>query len=65
MPENNGRKPRATPFKQGVNSKFVQGLLGHGDVSLTLNIYSRMLPDMGGQAAMLWRLPNNICFKLL
>jgi integrase len=39
-------------FKQGVNPKFVQELLGHGDVSLTLNIYSHVLPDMGDQAAM-------------
>ena len=38
-------------FKQGVNPKFVQELLGHGDVSLTLNVYSHVLPDMGDQAA--------------
>jgi integrase len=38
-------------LRQGVNPKFVQELLGHGDVSLTLNVYSHVLPDMGNQAA--------------
>jgi integrase len=38
-------------LKQGVNPKFVQELLGHGDVSLTLNVYSHVLPDMGDVAA--------------
>ena len=32
---------------QGVNPKFVQELLGHADISLTLNVYSHVLPDMG------------------
>jgi integrase len=36
---------------QGVNPKFVQELLGHADISLTLNIYSHVLPDMGDAAA--------------
>ena len=35
---------------QGVNSKFVQELLGHANISLTLNVYSRVLPDMGDAA---------------
>src|SRR5215216_4427960 len=39
----------ATPA--GRNPKFVQDLLGHGDVSLTLNVYSHVLPDMGDTAA--------------
>ena len=34
-------------LRQGVNSKFVQELLGHGDVSLTLNCYGHDLPDTG------------------
>ena len=34
-----------------VNPKFVQELLGHGDVSLTLNVYSHVLPRMGDQTA--------------
>jgi integrase len=38
-------------LRQGVNPKFVQELLGHGDVSLTLNVYSHILPDMGDIAA--------------
>ncbi len=38
-------------LRQHVNPKFVQELLGHSDVSLTLNIYSHVLPDMGDQAA--------------
>jgi integrase len=38
-------------LRQGVNPKFVQELLGHRDVSVTLNVYSHVLPDMGDQAA--------------
>ncbi len=38
-------------LQQSVNPKFVQELLGHGDVSLTLNVYSHILPDMGDTAA--------------
>jgi integrase len=38
-------------LRQGVNPKFVQNLLGHEDVSLTLNVYSHVLPDMGDTAA--------------
>jgi integrase len=38
-------------LRQGVNPKFVQDLLGHADVSLTLNVYSHVLPDMGDAAA--------------
>ncbi len=38
-------------LRQGVHAKFVQELLGHGDVSLTLNVYSHVLPDMGDAAA--------------
>jgi integrase len=38
-------------LRQGVHVKFVQELLGHGDVSLTLNTYSHVLPDMGDAAA--------------
>jgi integrase len=34
-------------LRQGVNPKFVQELLGHRDVSFTLNTYSHVLPDMG------------------
>jgi integrase len=37
-------------LKQGIRVKFVQELLGHADVSLTLNVYSHVLPDMGDAA---------------
>jgi integrase len=36
--------PRAHP-------KFVQELLGHASVAITLDTYSHMLPGMGGEAA--------------
>ena len=36
---------------QSVNPKFVQELLGHADISLTLNVYSHVLPDMGDATA--------------
>jgi integrase len=38
-------------LRQDVNPKFVQELLGHADISLTLNVYSHVLPDMGDAAA--------------
>jgi integrase len=38
-------------LRQCVNPKFVQELLGHADISLTLNTYSHVLPDMGDAAA--------------
>ena len=36
---------------QGVHPRFVQELLGHADICLTLNVYSQALPDMGDIAA--------------
>jgi integrase len=38
-------------LRQGVNPRFVQDLLGHADISLTPNVYSHILPDMGDVAA--------------
>jgi len=38
-------------LRQGINPKFVQELLGHADISLTLNVYSHVLPDMGDAVA--------------
>ncbi len=38
-------------LRQGVHAKYVQDLLGHADISLTLNVYSHVLPDMGDVAA--------------
>jgi integrase len=54
-----GRQPQprlqgdaqAHRLRQGVNPKYVQELLGHADISLTLNVYSHILPDMGDAAA--------------
>jgi len=54
-----GRQPQprlqgdapAHRLRQGVNPKYVQELLGHADISLTLNVYSQILPDMGDAAA--------------
>jgi integrase len=45
------RQRGTLPLRQGVNPKFVQELLGHADISLTLNTYSHVLPDMGDAAA--------------
>lgn len=36
---------------EGVNPKFVQELLGHADIGLTLGTYSHFLPSMGDQTA--------------
>jgi len=38
-------------LRQGVHARYVQELLGHADISLTLNVYSHVLPDMEDAAA--------------
>jgi integrase len=38
-------------FQKNVHPKFVQELLGHASVAITLDTYSHMLPGMGNQAA--------------
>jgi integrase len=38
-------------FSKNVRPKFVQELLGHASVTITLDTYSHMLPGMGGEAA--------------
>ena len=38
-------------LQQGVHPKVVQERLGHSDVSLTLNVYSHVLPSMQEEAA--------------
>jgi integrase len=38
-------------FQKNVHPKFVQELLGHASVAITLDIYSHMLPGMGSEAA--------------
>ena len=36
---------------RGVHPKFVQELLGHATIAMTLDNYSHYLPSMGDQAA--------------
>ncbi|MEJ7872365.1 MAG: tyrosine-type recombinase/integrase [Rubrobacteraceae bacterium] len=36
--------------QRNVHSKFVQKLLRHASVAITLDTYSHMLPGMGGEA---------------
>jgi integrase len=38
-------------FRRNVHPKFVQELLGHASVAITLDTYCHMLPGMGGEAA--------------
>jgi len=38
-------------FQRNVHPKFVQELLGHASVAITLDTYSHMLPGMGSEAA--------------
>ena len=38
-------------FQRNVHPKFVQELLGHASVAITLDTYSHMLLGMGGEAA--------------
>jgi integrase len=38
-------------FSKNVYPKFVQELLGHASVAITLDTYSHMLPGTGGEAA--------------
>jgi integrase len=38
-------------FQRNVHPKFVQELLGHASIVITLDTYSHMLPGMGGEAA--------------
>jgi len=38
-------------FGRGVHPKHVQELLGHATVAITLDIYSHVIPGIGGQTA--------------
>ena len=38
-------------LSRGVHPKFVQELLGHATIAMTLDTYSHYLPSMGDQAA--------------
>jgi len=35
---------------KGTHSKIVQEMLGHANISQTMDTYSHVLPDMQGQA---------------
>jgi hypothetical protein len=39
------------PVQKNIHPKFVQELLGHASVAITLDTYSHMPPGMGGEAA--------------
>ena len=38
-------------LSKGVHTRFVQELLGHSTISITLDTYSHVLPGMGDAAA--------------
>ncbi len=38
-------------LSKGMHPKFVQELLGHATISITLDTYSHVLPNMGDQTA--------------
>jgi integrase len=38
-------------FVAGVNPKVMQELLGHSKISITLEVYSQVLPSMQQEAA--------------
>jgi integrase len=38
-------------FGKGVHPKFVQELLGHATIAITLDTYSHVMPGMGNQTA--------------
>jgi len=41
----------ATLLGKGTHPKFVQELLGHATVAMTLDTYSHVMPGMGDQTA--------------
>ena len=38
-------------LSRGVHAKFVQELLGHATIAITLDTYSHVLPGMGSETA--------------
>ena len=38
-------------LREGVNAKVVSEMLGHASITITLNTYSHVLPDMQDSAA--------------
>ena len=47
---------------RGVHPKFVQELLGHATIAITLDTYSHVMPSMGDATAKPWktRLPEPV-----
>ena len=45
---------------KGTHPKFVQELVGHATVTITLDTYSHVMPDMGDQTAP-WRKCSYLC----
>ena len=41
-------------LSMGINIKVIQELLGHSNVSLTLDTYSHLLPSMQNEAMNMW-----------
>ena len=41
-------------FVAGVNPKVIQELLGHSNISITLDTYSHLLPSMQDEAVNMW-----------
>ncbi len=41
-------------LSRGVHPKFVQELLGHATIAITLDTYSHVLPGLGDAAAERW-----------
>jgi len=39
-------------LSKGVHPKFVQELLGHATIAITLDTYGHVMPSMGDQTAM-------------
>ena len=44
-------------LKQGVNPKIVQERLGHSSISITMDIYSHVMPNMQKDAMENFRMP--------
>ena len=55
LPQMRFHDPRHTAatvlLSHGVHPKYVQELLGHATIAITLDTYSHVLPQMGGETA--------------
>ena len=43
---------RYDPAFEGVHAKFVQELLGHATIAITLDTYSHFMPGMGNHTSL-------------